>query len=141
MNLRGHQLLCVLGFRGYGYSPAFVDNMTAIVERLRRDDATTVRVISTLADLCSACPNLGLKGCASRPGAERRVHMHDLTVMERLHISEGEALPWGTIKQRIAASVQPQDLQTLCRNCRWLPYGYCTQGLSQLAMGGTGGPP
>lgn len=132
VNLRGHQLLCVLGFRGYGYSPAFVANMTAIVERMRADDHTPVHITSIPADLCSACPNLGPKGCASRPGSEKSVHSHDLAVMERLGISEGETISWGTIQQRIVATMQPDSLQALCHNCRWLPYGYCAEGLSQL---------
>ena len=31
VRLRGHHFLCVLTYRGHGYTPAFVDNMTAIV--------------------------------------------------------------------------------------------------------------
>jgi len=52
--------------------------------------------------------------------------------MKRLNIGEGETTSWGTIKQLIVATMQPDDLQTLCRNCRWLPHGYCTEGLSRL---------
>lgn len=32
VRLRGHHFLCILTYRGYGYTPAFVANMTDIVE-------------------------------------------------------------------------------------------------------------
>lgn len=137
ITLRGHQLLCVLGFRGYGYSPTFVEHMTAVVARLRRDDATVVRVTSAPADLCAACPHLGPDGCIHTPGSEERVHQRDLTVMARLDIGAGDALPWGTIKERIAATIRPQDLQEICRGCTWLPHGYCAQDLDELVANWT----
>jgi hypothetical protein len=31
VRLRGHHFLCILTYRGYGYTPAFVENMTSIV--------------------------------------------------------------------------------------------------------------
>jgi hypothetical protein len=31
VQLRGHHFLCILTYRGYGYTPAFVENMTRIV--------------------------------------------------------------------------------------------------------------
>lgn len=34
VRLRGHHFLCILTYRGYGYTPAFVENMTAIVGQI-----------------------------------------------------------------------------------------------------------
>ena len=34
MRLRGHHFLCLLTYKGLGYTPAFVENMTAIATRI-----------------------------------------------------------------------------------------------------------
>ena len=36
VQLRGHHFLCILTYRGYGYTPAFVANMTGIVDEIGR---------------------------------------------------------------------------------------------------------
>ncbi len=35
VRLRGHHFLCLLTYKGYGYTPDFVKNMTRIVERVQ----------------------------------------------------------------------------------------------------------
>jgi len=133
ISLRGHQALCLLGFRGLGYSPAFVDNMTQIFRRLGADETTPVRLVSTPADLCAACPHLGPQGCQARDGdAEEQMQGRDRAVLARLGIQEGQTLPWREIKGRIISSLQAEDLQALCTPCPWLPYGYCLEGLRHL---------
>ena len=47
MRLRGHNLLCIQGFVGKGYSPEFVDNMTRAVQSL--DDAAEVAALPRTA--------------------------------------------------------------------------------------------
>lgn len=34
VRLRGHHFLCILTYRGYGYTPGFVDNMTRVVAEI-----------------------------------------------------------------------------------------------------------
>ena len=56
MKLRAHNLLCIQGFVGKGYSPEFVANMKRIVGGLL--GRTEVTVVEEPDGLCSACPNL-----------------------------------------------------------------------------------
>jgi len=60
VELRAHNLLCIQGFVGKGYSPEFVANMTRVIESL--GDETRVTVIAAPDALCSACPNLADSG-------------------------------------------------------------------------------
>ena len=55
--LRGHHLLCLKGFQGFGYNEDFVENMTK-VNSLRKLDSTTVTLTNHADDLCTHCPNL-----------------------------------------------------------------------------------
>ena len=61
MELRAHNLLCIQGFVGKGYSPEFVANMTRVIESLGNDAPVTVTASPDV--LCSACPNLTDAGC------------------------------------------------------------------------------
>jgi hypothetical protein len=42
VRLRGHHFLCILTYRGYGYTPAFVANMTDIVASIDRGRHVTL---------------------------------------------------------------------------------------------------
>ncbi len=131
MRLRGHNLLCIQGFVGKGYSPEFVDNMTRAVESL--DDAAEVVVIDEPDRLCSACPNLVESGCALHgEGSERGIVHQDRDVMVRLGIAAGETLTWGEIVARIRMRIAPDDLDDICGACPWLPLGHCKAGLIRL---------
>lgn len=52
VRLRGHHLLCILTFAGRGYSPAFVDAMAEIVDRLAAGEP--VEIVDGPDDICAA---------------------------------------------------------------------------------------
>jgi hypothetical protein len=109
MRIRAHNLLCIQGFVGKGYSPAFVANMTRVVAAL--DGDAQVTVTDEPDALCASCPNLAASGCA-------------------LH---GEGTERGSdVLARIAAHVAPSDLDAICGACPWLPLGHCRAGLARL---------
>ncbi len=129
--LRGHNLLCIQGFVGKGYSPEFVANMTRVIGALGPD--TPVTVSATPDVLCAACPNLADSGCALHgEGSEAGIASQDRDVMGRLGIAEGETIEWGAIVTRIAASIVPDDLDSICGSCPWLPLGVCKSGIAAL---------
>jgi hypothetical protein len=131
MRLRAHNLLCIQGFVGKGYDAAFIANMTRVVESL--EDATPVTVVATPDALCAACPHARESGCTLHgEGTETGIAHQDRDVLARLRIADGETLPWAEIVARIAGSVAPQDLDSICGACPWLPLGHCQAGLERL---------
>jgi hypothetical protein len=131
MRLRAHNLLCIQGFVGKGYDDAFVANMTRVVELL--EESTMVTVLAAPDALCDACPHLQGSGCELHgEGTEARIVHQDRDVAARLRIAAGETLPWGEIVARIARSVAPEDLASICGACPWLPLGHCFDGLRKL---------
>ncbi|MBI4308042.1 MAG: DUF1284 domain-containing protein [Chloroflexi bacterium] len=135
VRLRGHHLLCVLGFRGKGYSAAFVENMARVVGHIRLEKDTPVRVLLKPDDICHPCPFRLDDRCRRKPDAEERVQVHDADVMARLGVLGGAMLPWSEIEARIAKHIAPEDLHQICRTCSWLSLGYCTEGVSELKSG------
>ncbi len=131
MKIRAHNLLCIQGFVGKGYSPEFVANMKSIVGGL--GGRTEVTVVAEPDSLCSACPNLKTSGCALHgEGTEKGIVKQDKDVLRRLGLSDGQTVTWGGILERIRAQVAPDDLDDICGACPWLPLGHCKKGLARL---------
>ena len=130
MRLRAHHLLCLLGYRGLGYSPEFVANMDGIAERLRSSPETLIEIVCQPDDICSCCPFFGEKGCEYEgPSSEKNRRGQDKAVIERLNIKAGDKLNWLEVRGMIRRAISLQDLEKICQDCQWLPLGYCVEGL------------
>ncbi|MBE0415527.1 MAG: DUF1284 domain-containing protein [Dehalococcoidia bacterium] len=133
MKLRAHHLICIIGFRGLGYSKEYVDNMTKIVVQLRSSPETLIEIAGKPDDICSPCPFLGDKGCQERGlESEEVVRNRDLAVTGRLNMVVGDRITWAEAEERIRSSISPEDLDKICQDCQWLPLGYCVAGLKRL---------
>ena len=131
MRIRAHNLLCIQGFVGEGYSPEFVASMTRVVDSLEPE--TGVEVVAAPDVLCEACPNLAPTGCALHgEGTEAGIVHQDRDVMDRLGLRDGASVRWGEIVDRIAERIAPDDLDDICGRCPWLPLGVCKRGIARL---------
>lgn len=131
--LRGHHLLCVHGFRGMGYSPAFVAKMAEVVEKVRdsRSDFS-VQVVQGFDVACMACPNKGMEKCEASVGSEEHVQFMDAQVINKLGLKAGETYLKSYLVQATKEKVEPSDLDDLCAGCSWLAYGVCKEGIAAL---------
>lgn len=131
LRLRGHHLLCLLGYRGMGYSEAFTATMSAVYETLRTEPTTPVILVEGPDDICAAFPEDGPYHCL-----EERVRVRDERVRKRLGLAVGSQVPWEEILSRIAVRVRPDDIPRWCRTCPWEPLGLCAQGVARVREGG-----
>ncbi len=69
VRLRAHHLLCILTYRGKGYSPAFVRTMSRVVARLSR--GARVGIVAGPDDICRGLRGGRARHCV-RPSARRR---------------------------------------------------------------------
>ncbi|MFV0408321.1 MAG: DUF1284 domain-containing protein [Paracoccus sp. (in: a-proteobacteria)] len=126
--LRPHHVLCAIGWGGHGYSPAFTENMNAIVlGRLRADPATQVIFTDTADAICAPCPHRDGPGCQSG----EKIAALDQVHAEALGIRPGQQMSWAEA-QALAAELEPEDLDRICARCQWLSYGLCKEALSRL---------
>lgn len=133
LRLRGHTLLCLQGFRGEGYSPAFTENMTAIHRSLRGNPDQAVELVEEPDTVCGACPHRAPAGCTlNGGGSEAGMQAQDRHVLTRLGLAAGSAVRWRDVLERIRLSILGSDLPTICGSCRWLPLGYCAEGIDRL---------
>ncbi len=113
-----------------GYSESYTLNMTRVHNILRTEPATPVQIVTGRDALCEKFPQ------------DEPCHCHDANVAERdgavlylLKLSAGDVMSWKEITGRIAQSVVPQDIDTLCVTCPWRAYGVCQEGIAALKAG------
>lgn len=133
IRLRGHTLLCLQGFRGEGYSPAFTGNLAEIHRRLNENPDHIVELAEEPDAVCGACPHRAPAGCSlNGEGSEAGMQAQDRQVLARLGLAAGLAVRWREVLDRIRGSVRGSDLPDICGSCRWLPLGWCKEGIDRL---------
>jgi hypothetical protein len=122
VRLRGHHLLCLLTYKGLGYSPAFVRGMTAIAARLAA--GAVAEIVEGADDICAPL-------CAE----EQHPHCHEATVPERDRralalVAAALDRPLGAgdrlvldehIRARLRAAYAADAFAPACALCEWQP--------------------
>jgi len=122
IRLRGHHLLCLLTYKGVGYSPAFVAGMTATAEAL---------VAGAVAEIVEGPDDI----CAPLCRDEQNPHCHEATVPERDRralalVSDRLGRPIAisdrfvfdaTLRRALRASYAAGAFETACTLCEWQP--------------------
>jgi hypothetical protein len=131
--LRGHHLLCVHGFTGMGYSPEFVKTMEGIVADIRDPEQDFfIKVVVAFDDACMACPHMGRELCEASEGSNEHVLSMDMRIIYHLGLIPGESYLKSELLKITTAKVEPEHLEFLCKDCSWLPYGVCKEGIAKL---------
>lgn len=115
--LRGHHLVCLHFFVGQGYSPAFVERLTALLGAAAEGD---VEVAPGADDLCSACPALSGARCAHTESADAEVRAMDERALQLLGLAPGQRIAWSGIKAQLPALFS-RWYGEFCAGCAWRP--------------------
>jgi len=126
LTIRAHHLLCVLGFRGYGYSEDFIEHLTKISKEVKKK-STVIKIISQKDDVCKYCPN-----SATKCKEDIEPKSIDELVLSKLKIESGSILKSGAIYTKLRKNIDVSDLDIICFSCPWLKKGWCKQGLKEL---------
>ncbi|MFC5650015.1 DUF1284 domain-containing protein [Paenibacillus solisilvae] len=129
IKLRGHHLLCLLGYRGMGYSEAFCVNMTGIYETLRAEPDTRIEIVIGPDDICQAYPPDKPNHCNGD------VYLQDQAVLLKLGLEPGNQGSWGEICERVTTNIVPSDISHICSTCPWESYGVCQEGVQLIIEG------
>jgi hypothetical protein len=137
LRIRGHHLLCILGFRGLGYSGAFVAQMGRIVRRVRRGPRSRLVLLDSADSICAACPHLSAGGLCRNGKASARIRAKDRAILRRLGLKPGTSLSASAAYERVRRKIAPALLTgKLCARCRWRSLGCCAEGLERLLRAG-----
>ncbi|MCQ2971666.1 MAG: DUF1284 domain-containing protein [archaeon] len=114
--LRGHHLLCLKGFQGYGYDEKFTKNMTDVNSK-RKSPETVIKLTNSPDDICKACPNLRNNICENEAQNDRIVLM-DNQVLEKLDSSK-EYNSVELFKRIEHIFNTKESVCEICFNCVW----------------------
>jgi hypothetical protein len=126
IKLRAHHLLCLYGFRGLGYNKEFVENMQAIVDRIRENPSIEIELVRGADDICLKCPH-NIEDRCSKPG--RNVEEFDQGIIDRLKVEIGNEAESRNLLNLIETRIRPGELSLICKGCEWLELGFCQEGL------------
>lgn len=119
IKLRPHHLLCIQGYSGKGYSKEFVENMTEIVELIKKENAQ-VQLIFLEDDICSKCPNLAEnKICKSDT-----VNIIDKKVIKYFKLEE-KIYKYDSLLKYIKSHITKEIMDDICGNCEWYSISKC----------------
>ncbi|SFE79791.1 hypothetical protein SAMN04487969_1075 [Paenibacillus algorifonticola] len=127
IRLRGHHLFCLLGYRGKGYSEGFCVNMTAVYEQLRQQPDTVIEIIDGPDDICKAFPTDKPSHCQNKS-----VYQKDYAILQEVGLTIGSVAKWSDVCETVASRIVPDDINRLCSDCPWQPYGMCQEGIGHI---------
>ena len=116
IKLRGHHLLCLQGFQGYGYSEDFVSNMTRINE-LRKANECIISLTNEPDDICFSCPNLKNNLCENEIQNSIIVKM-DNEVLSKLN-SNKEHNSIDLFDEVASKFNSLKSVENVCNGCKW----------------------
>jgi hypothetical protein len=124
--LRAHHLLCLLGFKGLGYSTSFVENLKKIYKEVKQS-SSLIKIVIEEDDVCKACPFVD----GNCPGRSNPVEK-DLMVLSKLKIKPSQVFRSEEIYRIITKNFKSEDLNSVCEGCQWLGEGWCREGLKKV---------
>jgi hypothetical protein len=134
MRIRGHHLICRLGFRGLGYDERFTRTMEEVLVSFELNPDLRLKVVKDLDILCTACPNRREDICYSEEDErqDKRIKEMDQFVISVLELEENGIYTLEEINNRIINYFMDGDMAELCQSCEWKDYDYCLKGLREL---------
>ncbi len=119
LQIRGHHLLCIQGYQGYGYDRQFEINMSSVKEHLMADNHL-IEVVTGLDVICASCPHAGDSGCNLDSNANETITLMDQNLLKALTIRPGTLIQAETIFALTNTKLQSKlDLTGICDQCRW----------------------
>lgn len=120
---RVHHIMCTNLYQGYGYSGAFCENMTHMVNWLKANESEPLLLVTSPDEICKKCPNLVEdEFCVNR---ENHVLDKDEALLEPLHLKRNEVYTYAQLKVHAKNHLTKEVFENSCSNCEWYKQGLC----------------
>ncbi len=138
LKLRAHHLLCLLGFRGLGYSPEFAETMGRVLKEFHSNVEIPVTLVTECDLICASCPHKQEGECRKSEGAAARIKDKDSNILKKLGYRTNSRTTPAEAWRRVKKNISMEELTAMCSRCQWVELGYCQEGLANLRNGQAG---
>jgi hypothetical protein len=141
LRIRAHNLICLQGYKGLGYTRDFIAHMTKIHSYLNENTTTLVKVVIGEDTFCHHCPHNYKGRCTEGDPVDQLVPteapdnavLMDRRVITWLGLDDGTVYEWRQILYKIGNSVDSSAMDVLCSTvCPWRDQGHCSEALDGL---------
>ncbi|KZX15895.1 hypothetical protein MBCUT_12210 [Methanobrevibacter cuticularis] len=137
ITLRAHHLICLQGYRGYGYDKNFKENLEKILNKLKEENVEVI-ITDSNDDICEYCPNLKKNLCHLGISSENSSYLHDpcdkeieksnekivkmdLAILKKTKIEKKKKYNvfdlFNIVNNKF---MNIEDLKDICINCSWM---------------------
>ncbi|MEA4956106.1 hypothetical protein SDC9_03484 [bioreactor metagenome] len=143
IHLRGHHILCLQGYQGYGYDENFKNNMEKIISKLNDENSNTKVILTESADdICKFCPKLKGEMCIGDleshenytkeeikkieissliSNNNQKIENMDSKVLKIAKIKKEKEYEFSEIIYRANNSLKYlNDAKNICGDCKWI---------------------
>ncbi len=129
IKIRGHHLLCMQSFKGFGYNQTFVDNLFKVIDAIKKDESLFLHIVAECDTICSSCPHMINKKtnnrnalvCAKDKNSEIDLRELDLNVLDKFNLDVGAIINASEIYKLIREEINKNsDVFKICGSCKWL---------------------
>lgn len=117
--------MCILNYRGRGYSEEFTQNMDALVVKL--EPTTGIELIGSADGVCTACVNRTAVTDQNPAGCvfSDKVSRYDAALLARLGLCTGTKISWDKLSKLVRERVfySRAVFDSICGDCEW--HGLC----------------
>ena len=115
IKIRPHHGLCGEFFQGKGYSGEFVENMSAVLDLLNKNDPYVILTVGT-DRICCRCPHNTGDVCETA----EKVTRYDNAVLKLCRAEHGDVLRWSDLRALVREKIiSPGLLEQVCGDCMW----------------------
>ncbi|MDR0913178.1 MAG: DUF1284 domain-containing protein [Methanobrevibacter sp.] len=133
IKLRGHHILCIQGFQGYGYDENFTENLKKIVNSIEN---FKIQIVNANDDVCEKCPYLKDEKCLMNLNhfknnetnnnqdkikkSNEIIKKMDQKVINNMNLKINSYYTYIDLKNRINETFKTKkSLEAICLNCKW----------------------
>jgi len=121
IKIRAHHLLCIPRFYRGGYDKKFATNMKKVVQSIRKNPDTKIKVVVGSVDvLCEECPYWSKKECIQSKEIGKWVVAQDKKVLKYLKLKQNSIHKAKDIFNLSMEKVNSKTMSKICSKCIFL---------------------
>jgi len=129
--LRPHHINCIFFYKGLGYNKAFIEGMDNILNWVKEEPNTKIKLVVNCDNLCNNCPN---KQSTDVCITKEKVDKLDYNALQVYNLKENQEYTFKEIINTIYKGFNKNKFQDICSTCNWYKEGICSEDVIEYQL-------